>query len=46
MHCHSLRHHFATQLVERGVNPEAVRQLMRHTRMDTTQNIWLLVTRA
>ena len=37
LHCHSLRHHFGTQLVEKGANPEAVRQLMRHSRMDTTQ---------
>ena len=37
IHCHSLRHHFGTQLVEKGANPEAIRQLMRHTRLDTTQ---------
>jgi len=37
IHCHSLRHHFGTQLVEKGANPEAVRQLMRHSRLDTTQ---------
>ncbi len=37
IHCHSLRHHFGTQLVEKGANPEAIRQLMRHDRLDTTQ---------
>lgn len=37
IHCHSLRHHFGTQLVEKGANVEAVRQLMRHSRLDTTQ---------
>lgn len=37
IHCHSLRHHFGTQLVEKGANPEAVRQLMRHSSLDTTQ---------
>ncbi len=37
VHCHSLRHYFGTKLMERGANPEAVRQLMRHERLDTTQ---------
>jgi integrase len=37
LHCHSLRHYFGTKLIECGANPEAVRQLMRHERLDTTQ---------
>jgi integrase len=37
IHAHTLRHIFGTRLIERGANPEAVRQLMRHERLDTTQ---------
>jgi integrase/recombinase XerD len=37
IHAHTLRHVYGTRLIERGANPEAVRQLMRHTRFDTTQ---------
>ena len=37
LHCHSLRHYFGTKLIEGGANPEAVRQLMRQERLDTTQ---------
>jgi len=37
LHCHSLRHAFGTRLVEAGANPEAVRQLMRHSNLNTTQ---------
>ncbi len=35
--CHSLRHHCATALLERGGNPEAVRQLLGHENLATTQ---------
>ena len=37
IHPHTLRHIFGTKLVENGVNAEAVRQLMRHERLETTQ---------
>jgi integrase/recombinase XerD len=37
IHCHSLRHAFGTRLIERGANPEAVRQLMRHESLAVTQ---------
>jgi integrase len=37
VHAHTLRHVFGTRLVERGANVEAVRQLMRHESLDTTQ---------
>jgi site-specific recombinase XerD len=44
LHTHSLRGKFATQLLERGVNPEAVRQLMRHENLGTTQRYVALAT--
>ena len=37
IHCHTLRHVFGTKLIERGANPEAVRQLMRHESLSVTQ---------
>jgi integrase len=37
LHTHSLRHRFGTRLLEGGANPEAVRQLMRHESLGTTQ---------
>jgi site-specific recombinase XerD len=37
IHTHSLRHKFATDLVERGANVTEVQQLMGHENLNTTQ---------
>ena len=42
-HCHSLRHKFCTDLLERGVDLRVVQQLMGHESLNTTQ-IYLAVT--
>ena len=36
-HCHSLRHKFATDLLERGVNIKVVQQLLGHENIATTE---------
>ena len=43
LHTHSLRHYFATRLVERGANIRAVQELLGHTSLNTTQ-VYLAVT--
>lgn len=37
LHPHSLRHHFATRLVERGANIRAIQQLLRHENLNATE---------
>jgi integrase len=36
IHTHTLRHKFATDLIDRGANPRAVQELMGHESLDTT----------
>ena len=36
IHCHTLRHSFATNLYEEGVQIERIGQLLGHSRLDTT----------
>ena len=43
LHAHSMRHYFATSLVERGANIRAVQELLGHTNLNTTQ-VYLAVT--
>jgi integrase len=43
LHTHSLRHYFATTLVDKGANIRAVQELMGHENLNTTQ-IYLGIT--
>jgi len=43
IHAHSLRHKFATDLLERGVNVRVVQELMGHENLNTTQ-VYLGIT--
>lgn len=37
---HSLRHHYATTLIQSGVSPEMVRRQLRHAKLETTLKIY------
>lgn len=41
---HTLRRSFATWLIEGGANPKAVQSLLRHSRVETTLNLYSQVT--
>jgi site-specific recombinase XerD len=43
LHTHSLRHHFATKLVDKGANIRAVQELLGHANLNTTQ-VYIAVT--
>lgn len=43
LHTHSLRHHFATTLVDKGANIRAVQELLGHANLNTTQ-VYVAVT--
>lgn len=43
--CHSLRHTFTTRLVEKGVNIKVVQDVLGHTDVGTTLNIYTDVTK-
>jgi len=38
IHAHSLRHGYATRLLEKGANVKAVQELLGHSRLDTTES--------
>lgn len=39
-HFHMLRHTYVTELMRSGINPAVVRDLLRHSRVNTTWNIY------
>lgn len=43
--CHTLRHTFATRLCEAGVNIKAIQDILGHSDIETTMNIYVEVTR-
>lgn len=43
--CHSLRHTFATRMCEKGVNIKVIQDVMGHTDIATTMNIYTDATR-
>lgn len=43
--CHSLRHTFATRMCERGVNIKVIQDVMGHTDISTTMNIYTDATK-
>lgn len=43
--CHSLRHTFATRLIEAGVNPKAAQEMLGHVDISTTLGIYAHVTK-
>lgn len=43
--CHSLRHTFATRMCEKGVNIKVIQDVMGHTDISTTMNIYTDATR-
>lgn len=42
--CHTLRHSFATRLCECGVNIKMIQNIMGHSDIDTTMNVYVSVT--
>lgn len=43
LHAHTLRHKFATDLLEKGANIKAVQELLGHTNLSTTE-VYLSIT--
>ena len=43
--CHSLRHTFATRMCEKGVNIKVIQDVMGHTDISTTMNIYTDATK-
>lgn len=43
--CHNLRHSFTTRLIEKGVNVAVVKDVLGHSDVSTTLNIYTTVTR-
>jgi len=43
--CHSLRHTFATRMVEAGVNMKVIQDMLGHTDISTTMNIYADVSK-
>ena len=43
--CHSLRHTFATRLVEAGINIKVIQDVLGHTDISTTMNIYAEATK-
>ena len=43
--CHSLRHTFATRMCEKGVNIKVIQDVMGHTDISTTMNVYTDVTK-
>ena len=43
--CHSLRHTFATRMCEKGVNLKVIQDVMGHTDISTTLNIYTDATK-
>ena len=43
--CHSLRHTFATRLVEAGINIKVIQEVLGHTDISTTMNIYAEATK-
>jgi integrase len=45
VHLHALRHSFASLLARKGVHPHVLQHLARHSRVETTMNLYTHVLR-
>ena len=43
--CHSLRHTFATRMVEAGINIKVIKDVLGHSEISTTMNIYAEATK-